>query len=189
MSSIGFVFDTATNRDLDEILLISCLILVKFDRINCALSMIKKFVNFIETNAKQVFKMVQIHLKRADESLFLYSAPAATPLSDLTPTLASLHNDRKRLDRLVTAIPDLLQYGPSKPESQQGYTEEQIDELAKQSEPKKGKEVMMNGFAFYETTCPIGMRVGLAAGEDATKLVESTLVEANKIISKVFWTN
>ena len=58
----------------------------------------------------------------------------------------------------------MLQYGPSKSVQEQGYTEEQLDELAKNNgEPSKlnKKPLQMNGFTFYETTCPIGMRVGL----------------------------
>lgn len=48
--------------------------------------------------------MVQIVLKRGEETLFLAEAPVNTPLSTLTESLATLHNDRKRLERLVTGI-------------------------------------------------------------------------------------
>lgn len=48
--------------------------------------------------------MVQILLKRGEESLFLAETSTSTRLSDLTTQLATLHNDRKRLDRLVTGI-------------------------------------------------------------------------------------
>jgi hypothetical protein len=46
--------------------------------------------------------MVLILLKRGEESLFIAEAPTSTQLTELTTKLATLHNDRKRLDRLVT---------------------------------------------------------------------------------------
>jgi hypothetical protein len=56
-----------------------------------------------------------------------------------------------------------LNYGPSKPVQEQGYTEDQLDELAKNNGdvPKPKKSIQLNGFTFYETVCPLGLRVGL----------------------------
>lgn len=72
-----------------------------------------------------------------------------------------------------------------KPSGQQGYTEEQLAEIANpDANPKPLKEIEMSGFIFYETVCPLGLRNGLKAGPDATKLIQSTLVEAKKIIDK-----
>lgn len=45
-------------------------------------------------------KMVKLHVKRGDESLFLYETTTNTPLSQLVPHLVSLFNGRLKVDRL-----------------------------------------------------------------------------------------
>ena len=45
--------------------------------------------------------MVQLHIKKGDESAFLYQVPVATSLSEIVPKVAQLYNDRKRLERLI----------------------------------------------------------------------------------------
>lgn len=45
--------------------------------------------------------MVQIVFKKGEETLFLAEAPVTVPLSALAEKLTNLHNDRKRLERLV----------------------------------------------------------------------------------------
>ena len=64
---------------------------------------------------------------------------------------------------MIIATQDLLKYGPEKAENEKGYSEEQLDELAKnQGEPSgPRKAIEKNGFTFYEVTCPTGTRVGL----------------------------
>ncbi|KAJ2984884.1 hypothetical protein HDV02_000868, partial [Globomyces sp. JEL0801] len=90
---------------------------------------------------------------------------------------------------------DLLEFGPMKPENEKGYTDEQLDELAKNDGnpdlAKPRQEVVMNGFKFYQVTCPTGTRVGLAAGEEATMVINASLelaekdnVKANKCLLK-----
>lgn len=130
--------------------------------------------------------MVLLHIKKNDESVFLYQIPVATPLSELTPKVSQLYNDRKRLERLVTATQDLLLYGPEKPDNERGYSEEQLEELAQNQGKPSGsrKTVEKNGFTFYEVTCPTGTRVGLAAGDDAIGVVQPTLDAALKLTSK-----
>ncbi|KAJ3360047.1 hypothetical protein HDU91_004723 [Kappamyces sp. JEL0680] len=135
--------------------------------------------------------MVLIHLKKGDESQFLCQDEAGVSLAVLVPRLAQLYNDRRRLERLVAgrterlswiATQDLLQFGPQKPQQEQGYSDDQLDELAKTqgAAPERKREVHKNGFIFYEVTCPTGTRVGL--GREFTKsnqlLKEEMLKEA-----------
>jgi hypothetical protein len=51
--------------------------------------------------------MVVIHLKKGEESLFLHNTPVTTPIAEIAPKLAKLHNDRKRLERLINGIVNL----------------------------------------------------------------------------------
>ena len=46
--------------------------------------------------------MVQLHIKKGDESAFLYQISVATSLSELVPKVATLYNDRRRLERLIS---------------------------------------------------------------------------------------
>ena len=48
------------------------------------------------------YKMVQLHIKQGEESLFLYETLANTSLAEIIPIVAKLQNDRRRLERLVT---------------------------------------------------------------------------------------
>ena len=81
----------------------------------------------------------------------------------------------------MIATRELLKYGPEKQESEKGYTEEQLDELAKTqaADTKPKREISKAGFTFYEITCPTGTRVGLQAGPDAVGVVEPTLQQAS----------
>lgn len=45
--------------------------------------------------------MVRLHIKRGDESLFLFETTVTVQLADLIPQLAKLQNDRLRIDRLA----------------------------------------------------------------------------------------
>eukprot|EP00842_Homolaphlyctis_polyrhiza_P001013 jgi/Hompol1/1912/HPOL_000227-RA len=74
--------------------------------------------------------MVVLQVKRSDEFLFLYETPVVSDLCELIPTIAKLNCLRLRVGRLVSAAEDLMQYGPMKPDNQQGYTEEQLEELS-----------------------------------------------------------
>lgn len=136
--------------------------------------------------------MVVIQLKKGQELLFSHSVPASSNISQLTAELATLNNDRKRLERLIAGIyiiftpatKDLLAFGPEKSQDQRGYSEDQIDQLAK-SEKQPKIPMVKNGFTFYKVTCPIGARVGLEAGEDAVRCLQPVLDAAETLISKV----
>lgn len=129
--------------------------------------------------------MVVIHMKKGEESLFNYSTSVNSDLSDITVAIAKLNNDRKRLERLISATKELLLYGPEKEESEKGYSQEEIDKLGKEDEDDGKKEsITKNGFTFYKVNCPTGTRIGLQAGKEARDCITSTLVVAEAILSK-----
>ncbi|KAI8914417.1 hypothetical protein EDD86DRAFT_186666 [Gorgonomyces haynaldii] len=127
--------------------------------------------------------MVQLHLKKGEESLFLHETVAQRELSELIPEIVKMHNLRKRLQRMIDAVRDLLEYGALKQDAEQGYTEEQLDELAKNKDPKR-VPFERDGFTFYHVTDPTGRRIGEAAGEEACALVNKTLADAEAIVDK-----
>ncbi|KAJ3184644.1 hypothetical protein HDU87_004047 [Geranomyces variabilis] len=129
--------------------------------------------------------MVLITLKKAEEVLFLYEAPAATSLSDLVPKLADLQNFRLRLKRLVEAAEDLVEYGPAKPESEQGYDEEQLEALTKNKPdlaPEK-REVEKDGVKILLNLDPTGRRTGEAPNEEMANVIRKTLTNAKACLS------
>ncbi|KAI8923536.1 hypothetical protein BC831DRAFT_470563 [Entophlyctis helioformis] len=133
--------------------------------------------------------MVVLQVKRQEELLFVHEAPVSTDLAELIPAVANLNNLRLRVSRLVSAVEDLIQYGPLKPESQQGYSEEQLEELstpaaeqARKQRPRK--EIHRNGFVFFESPDPTGRRVGEAPGDEAAAVLRKALAAATAVSSK-----
>lgn len=57
--------------------------------------------------------------QRTEEHQFLYEAPAATPVAELTAALAALYNARLRLSRLCAEGAELASFGPMRPPEQQ----------------------------------------------------------------------
>jgi len=45
--------------------------------------------------------MVLLHVKRSEESLFLYQAPSSTPVGELIPRLVDIQNLRLKAGRLI----------------------------------------------------------------------------------------
>lgn len=80
-----------------------------------------------------------------------------------------------------------MQYGPMKPLSEQGYSEEQIQELSSSETVANTNEVpfLRDGFSFYKVTDPTGRRVGEACGEDASNIISKVLNEAEAIVTNV----
>ena len=63
--------------------------------------------------------MAACRAQRTEEHQFLYETPAATPVSELTASLAELYNARLRLSHLCAEGAELASYGPSRPPEQQ----------------------------------------------------------------------
>jgi hypothetical protein len=61
--------------------------------------------------------------QRSEEHQFLFEAPAATPVDELTATLVSLYNARLHLARLCAEAGELAAYGPARPPEEQARSE------------------------------------------------------------------
>ena len=51
-------------------------------------------------------EMVKLHVKRGDESQFLFEATTDAPLAQLVPHLVRLFNGRLKVDRLCQGLPE-----------------------------------------------------------------------------------
>ena len=88
----------------------------------------------------------------------------------------------------MQACEDLIQYGPLKPMHEQGYSEEELDKLAKSEEEEdvSKKEIIKNGVKMVIHPDPTGRRCGAACSDEYAEIVKKTLEEAQSIVSKVW---
>ncbi|KAJ3121776.1 hypothetical protein HK098_003410 [Nowakowskiella sp. JEL0407] len=130
--------------------------------------------------------MVFLHVKRGDDSLFLHETTASLSVKTLYEDIILLNNGRLRLKRLIEACKDLIEFGPLKPDSEQGYSEEQLDEMVKNGGEKKTEKIrkQINGREVLINPDPTGRRCGEAMVEEMATVVQKTLDDAETCISQ-----
>lgn len=125
--------------------------------------------------------MVQLHVKRGDESQFLFNTTVASPLETVIQQITAIYNGRLKVDRICAEIPELADHGITLPPNMQGLTEEQIVELKLQDE--------------WEDTCvpsggpvlrkdEMGRRNGHSPNDKMKAVLMRTVEEAKALISK-----
>ncbi|XP_003388750.1 PREDICTED: UPF0769 protein C21orf59 homolog [Amphimedon queenslandica] len=125
--------------------------------------------------------MVKLHIKKGEESHFLYETNVGVSVEDLIIQLVRLYNGRLKVDRLCQEIELLSSHGILLPPNMQGLTDEQIIDLKLKDE--------------YADTCipcgghtdnpdPVGRRNGRAPNEKMKEVLHRTISEARAAISK-----
>lgn len=127
--------------------------------------------------------MVLVIVKKAEESLFLYSTLAQIPISELLPILINLQNKRLKLGRLVEAVGDLCQHGILKPESEHGYSPLEINQLSTDKPIEKISSTTSDGKDVILYTDPTGRRTGIAPSAEMALIIEKTLANATSVLS------
>ncbi|XP_055887524.1 cilia- and flagella-associated protein 298-like isoform X1 [Biomphalaria glabrata] len=125
--------------------------------------------------------MVKIHVKRGDDSQFLYEATLETPMSDILKDCATIYNGRLKVDRICGEMEELVKHGVSLPPNMQGLTDEQIEELKLKDEWGE-KCQPSGGVKFNKDT--IGCRNGQAPTPKMAEVLTKTIKEAKDMISK-----
>ncbi|XP_045895624.1 cilia- and flagella-associated protein 298 isoform X3 [Micropterus dolomieu] len=125
--------------------------------------------------------MVQLHVKRGDESLFLFTTTVDATLETVIQQITAIYNRRLKVDRICSEIPELADHGITLPPNMQGLTEEQIVELKLRDE-WEDKCVPSGGPVFK--TDEIGRRNGHAPNEKMKEVLMRTVEEAKALISK-----
>jgi len=74
-------------------------------------------------------KMVKLHIKKGDESQFLYETTVQANVEDEIKIICNIYNGRLKIDRLCSEIEYLAKAGITLPPNMQGLTDEQITEL------------------------------------------------------------
>ncbi|XP_028413169.1 cilia- and flagella-associated protein 298-A-like [Dendronephthya gigantea] len=125
--------------------------------------------------------MVILHIKKGDESQFLYDTTCQAKLSELIPELIEIYNGRLKIERLNYELEELGKHGITLPPNMQGLTEDQITDL-KLRDSWADKCVPSGGFR--EVKDPMSKRNGQAPMENMTEIINRTRSEAMADIAK-----
>lgn len=124
--------------------------------------------------------MVQIHVKKGEESQFLLDCTASVPMNELTVQVATLYNDRLRIGRLCDEIELLADHGIAKPPNMVGLTDDQIEEL-KLKDEWSDRSYPSGGSVFNADG--VGRRTGSAPIARLAEVMKRTVAEAKAAIS------
>ncbi|XP_030216027.1 cilia- and flagella-associated protein 298 isoform X1 [Gadus morhua] len=125
--------------------------------------------------------MVQLHLKRGDESQFLLDTTADVSVESLVQQVAIVYNGRLKVERICSEMPELAEHGVTLPPNMQGLTEEQVVELKLKDEWEE-KCIPSGGAVFSKDE--IGRRNGHAPNDRMKEVLKKTMEEAKAIVSK-----
>lgn len=113
--------------------------------------------------------MVVLHVKRGEDSLFLYSCTLGTPVSEVAPALllpsqvlprlVNIHNGRRKVARLAEEVLDLAKHGVAVKPELAGLLAEQVKELKLVDEYEE--QCLPSGGFAYEAD-PVQRRNGRA---------------------------
>jgi hypothetical protein len=73
--------------------------------------------------------MVKLHIKKGDESLFLFETSVDSSVEACLKVVCNIYNGRLKIGRLCSEIEFLAKSGITLPYNMQGLTDEQISEL------------------------------------------------------------
>ena len=101
--------------------------------------------------------MVKLHIKKGDESLFLFETTTDTNVSEAIKAICNIYNGRLKVERLCTEMEFLAKSGITLPHNMQGLTDEQISELKLVDE---WSEKCVPSGGFVDTKDDLGRRNG-----------------------------
>lgn len=125
--------------------------------------------------------MVQLHVKRGDESQFLIEVPADTSVNDVITEVTIIYNGRLKVGRICMEMEELADHGVMLPPNIMGLTDEQVSEL-KLCDEWADKCVPSGGWTFNKDE--IGRRNGRQPNEKMQEVLRKTIEEAKAIVSK-----
>ncbi|XP_067289134.1 cilia- and flagella-associated protein 298 [Pseudorasbora parva] len=124
--------------------------------------------------------MVQLHVKRGEESQFLFNTSVDVSIETLIQQISAIYNGRLKVDRICSEIPELADHGISLPPNMQGLTDDQITEL-KLKDEWEDRCTPSGGAEFKKDE--IGRRNGYAPNEKMKDVLRKTMEEAKALIS------
>ncbi|KAI8498537.1 hypothetical protein Bbelb_237390 [Branchiostoma belcheri] len=125
--------------------------------------------------------MVVLHVKKGEESQFLYETTVAAPLDDVIREVSAIYNGRLKVERICAEMEELADHGVTLPGNMQGLTDEQVTELKLRDE--WGEKCVPSGGAVFNQD-EIGRRNGQAPNDKMKEVLKKTVSEAKALISK-----
>ncbi|XP_028277782.1 cilia- and flagella-associated protein 298 [Parambassis ranga] len=125
--------------------------------------------------------MVQLHVKRGDESQFLFNTTVDASVETVIQQISVIYNGRLKVERICSEIPELADHGITLPPSMQGLTEEQVEELNLRDE-WEDRCIPSGGPVFRKDE--IGRRNGQAPNDKMKEVLMKTMEEARALVSK-----
>ncbi|OCT93829.1 hypothetical protein XELAEV_18011500mg [Xenopus laevis] len=125
--------------------------------------------------------MVRLHVKKGDESQFLFDTSVTVPVEELVKQITAIYNGRLKIDRICSEMGELAEHGITMPPNMQGLADEQIEELKLKDEWEE-RCVPSGGSVFKKDE--IGRRNGHAPSDSMKKVLQKTMEEAKALISK-----
>ncbi|XP_061755312.1 cilia- and flagella-associated protein 298 [Nerophis ophidion] len=125
--------------------------------------------------------MVVLHVKRGDESQFLFNASVETSVDVLLQEITDIYNGRLKVGRICSEMCELAQHGITLPPNMQGLTDEQVLDL-KLKDEWEDKCVPSGGVVFKKDD--IGRRNGQAPTDKMKTVLVQTVDEVKALISK-----
>lgn len=124
--------------------------------------------------------MVRLHIKKGDESHFLYDTTVNIEIGKLLEELVVIYNGRLKITRICYELEELVKYGTFFPPDILGLTDEQVEELHLVDEWGE-KCIPSGGWTFNKD--PIGRRNGHQPKEAMQNVINKTMEEAKALIS------
>ncbi|XP_054718588.1 cilia- and flagella-associated protein 298-like [Uloborus diversus] len=125
--------------------------------------------------------MVKLHVKKGDESLFLFETVTSCNVKELLTDLVKIYNGRLKIERLCFEIDEMSKYGVSLPTDMQGLTSTQISDL-KLNDLWAEKHLSPSDYILRLD--PMGKRNGKAPLEKYADVLTKTTAECKARISK-----
>ncbi|GFU02603.1 cilia- and flagella-associated protein 298, partial [Nephila pilipes] len=126
-------------------------------------------------------KMVKLHVKIGDQSLFWFETLTSVNIGELLKSLMEIHNGKLKIRRLCYEIEEMSKYGVSFPPNMQGLTQEQISDL-KLKDDWVENNLTQSDYVINQD--PMGKRNGFAPLEKYARVLTKTTAEAKARISQ-----
>uniref|UniRef100_A0A2M4CND5 Uncharacterized protein n=1 Tax=Anopheles darlingi TaxID=43151 RepID=A0A2M4CND5_ANODA len=125
--------------------------------------------------------MVLLHVKRGEESQFLYETSTGVRVEQLGYELVTIYNGRLKVSRVCSEIEELAKHGTMLPPDMLGLTDEQVEELHLVDE-WADKCVPSGGWRFNRDA--VGRRNGRQPQPKMVEVLEKAVADAKEIVSK-----
>lgn len=125
--------------------------------------------------------MVLLHIKRGEESQFLFETKLDTKIEKLQHEILTIFNGRLKIHRLCSEIEELANHGTALPPNMVGLTDDQIIEL-KLKDESASICIPSGGYIFNKDPC--GRRNGQQPNDKMQELLKKTCMEAKEMVHK-----